>query len=73
MQIIRSFCYCCKIQSTLSNDEITLLYERVRSITDCLIDYDIKDKCQVQSPAMGSSAYGGAHISSPEPACIGNA
>ena len=72
MQIIRSFCYCCKIQSTLSNDEITLLYERVRSITDCLIDYDIKDKCQVQSPAMGSSAYGGAHVSSPEPARIGN-
>ena len=73
MQIIRSFCYCCKIQSTLSNDEITLLYERVRSITDCLIDYDIKDICQLQSPTIGTSASGGAHASSPEPVCIGNA
>lgn len=73
LQILRSFCYCCKIHSALSSDEITLLYERARTITDYLIDYDIKDKCQVQSPAIGTSAYGGAHASSPEPASIGNA
>lgn len=73
MQILRSFCYFCTIQSALSSDEITLLYERARMMTDCLIDYDIKDDCQVQSPAIRTSAYGGAHASSPEPACIGNA
>ena len=73
MQILRSLCYSFKIQSALSSDEIALLYERARTVTDCLIDYDIKDKCQVQSPAIGTSAYGGAYASSPEPVCIGNA
>ena len=73
MQILRTLCYSCKIQSAFSSDEITLLYKRARTITDCFIDYDIKDGCQVQPTAIGTSAYGGAHTSSPEPACIGNA
>lgn len=73
MQILRSLCHCCKIQSSLSRDEIALLYKRARTSTDCLIDYDIIDYCQVQSPATDNSAFGSvAHARSPEPACIGN-
>lgn len=73
MQILHSLCHSCKIQSALSSDEITSLYERAQTITDCLIDFDIKDNCQVQSPAVKASAYGDAHASSPKAACIGNA
>ena len=73
MQILRSLCYFFKIQSARSSDEMTLLYERARKIADCLIDFDIKDNYQVQSPAIGTSAHGGAYVSSPEPAYIGNA
>ena len=72
MQILRSLCHLCKIQSALLSDEITSLYKRARTVTDCLIDYDIKDNCQVQSPVIGISTHGGACVSSPELACIGN-
>ncbi|KAK9859695.1 hypothetical protein MYU51_013925 [Penicillium brevicompactum] len=70
-EILRSLCYCCKIQSSLSRDEIALLYKRARTSTDCLIDYDVIDYCQVQLPATDTSAFGSvAHARSPEPACI---
>ncbi|KAI2737762.1 hypothetical protein DTO013E5_5810 [Penicillium roqueforti] len=70
-EILRSLCHCCKIQSSLSRDEIAVLYERARMSTDCLIDYDIVDYCQVQSPATCTSAFGNvAHARSPEPVCI---
>jgi hypothetical protein len=63
MQIARLLCHCCKILSSLSRDEIALLYERARTSTDCLVDFDIKEY------TFGSVA----HARSLEPVCVGNA
>ncbi|KAI2751593.1 hypothetical protein DTO006G1_9639 [Penicillium roqueforti] len=64
-EILGALSYLCKIQSSLSRDEIINLYERVGMITDCLVNYDIEhDDSLLQPPAARLDDTGDTNASS---------
>jgi hypothetical protein len=72
-QILRALSYLCKVQSSLSRDEIINLYERVGIITDCLVNYDIEDDDSLlQPPAARLDDTGDTNASSSASHFIGN-
>lgn len=72
-QILGALSYLCKIQSSLSRDEIINLYERVGMITDCLVNYDIEhDDSLLQPPAARLDDTGDTNASSSASHSISN-
>ncbi|KXG51298.1 uncharacterized protein PGRI_095590 [Penicillium griseofulvum] len=64
-EILRALSYLCKVQSSLSRDEIINLYKRVGMITDCLVNYDIEDDDSLlQPPAARLDDTGDTNASS---------
>lgn len=50
LQILRALSFFCKVQSSLSRDEIISLYKRVGTITKCLLHFDIEDDASPLQP-----------------------